>query len=137
MLHEVLADNELKGIFVLVVEDNPDARDLIEHVLRRYGASVSAADSARSALRIVENTPPDVLLSDIGLPEMSGYTLLKKIRELELKKRLPTIPAIAMTAFKGVDDLHKSLSAGFQFHLAKPFLLDELIAMVSSLAPTH
>ena len=124
----------LEGISVLVVEDNPDTRDVTEHVLLRYGATVLTADSAMAALRIVEMSRPDVLLSDIGLPETDGYALLKKIRELERRKRLAVIPAAAVTAFTSAEDLRKSVAAGFRMHISKPFDIDELITTVVSLA---
>ena len=122
---------QLEGISVLVVEDNPDTRDVTEHVLLRYGATVL---TAIAALRIVEASPPDVLLSDIGLPETDGYALLKKIRELERRKRLAIIPAAAVTAFTSAEDLRKSVAAGFRMHISKPFDIDDLITTVASLA---
>jgi len=125
---------QLEGISVLVVEDNPDTRDVTEHVLLRYGATVLPAGSAIAALRIVEASPPDVLLSDIGLPETDGYALLKKIRELERRKRLAIIPAAAVTAFTSAEDLRKSVAAGFRMHISKPFDIDDLITTVASLA---
>lgn len=125
---------QLLGISVLVVEDSEDTREIVEQVLRRYGASVLTADSGTAALCIVEQSPPDVLLSDIGLPEMDGYTLLKKIRDLEQRKHLAAILAAAFTAFTSSDDLQKSNLAGFRFHISKPFDIDELITTVASLA---
>ena len=125
---------QLEGISVLVVEDSPDARVVMDEALRRYGATVSTADSARTALGMVEKSRPDVLLSDIGMPQMNGYTMLKKIRELEERKRFDPIPAAAVTAFNTPADLRKSRSAGFRFHLSKPFVIDDLIRTVAVLA---
>lgn len=121
----------LDGIVVLVVEDNPDSRDLIKWVLESHGASVVTAGTGTEALRIVERTPPDVLLSDIWLPEMDGYTLMEKIRRLEQQK---PIPAAAVTAYTSVDARHKSNLAGFRFFIAKPVDAAELVKTVATLA---
>ena len=108
----------LKGLRVLLVEDEPDARELIAMVLRSSGAQVDAVDSAKGALESLLLFAPDVLVSDIGLPLESGYDLIRKVRALatETKK----VPAIALTAFATENDRKLSLSAGFQAHLAKP-----------------
>ena len=124
----------LDGVLVLVVEDSPDTSYVVEQTLRRFGATVMTADCAAAALRIVEESPPDVLLSDIGLPGMDGYALLKKIRQLEQQKSLSAIPAVAVTAFTSAEHLSKSISAGFQRHIPKPFELNALITTVARLA---
>jgi CheY-like chemotaxis protein len=129
----------LDGVVVLVVDDNPDSRDLVELALVTQGATVMTADCGVEALRIVEKTPPDVLLSDIGLPEMDGYELMKKIRLLEQQNRLAEckdvhLPAAAITAFTSVEDRRKSILAGFRFHIAKPVDFAELVETVASLA---
>lgn len=123
----------LDGVVVLVVDDNSDSRDLIKRVLENNGASVVTAGTGQEALQIVEKTPPDVLLSDIGLPEMDGYTLIKKIRTLEQNKR-KHIPAAAITAFTSPEDRGRSFMAGFRFHLAKPVNFSELLKIVANLA---
>jgi CheY-like chemotaxis protein len=127
-------DRQLDGISVLVVEDSLDSRAVMEEVLRQHGATVLGADSAVSALRIVDKFRPDVLLSDIGLPSMDGYTLLKKVREMGRRKRRAEIPAAAITAFTSASDIRKSSLAGFRCHLSKPFIIDELISTVARLA---
>jgi CheY-like chemotaxis protein len=132
-------DPRLDGVVVLVVDDSPDALELVGHVLRSHGATVVTAERAVEALRIVEKSPPDVLLSDIGLPDMDGYQLLEEIRRLEERKRVTEhkdvhIPAAAITAFTDRDDVRKSMLAGYRFHIPKPVDFDELIETVASLA---
>ena len=129
----------LDGVVVLVVDDSPDSLELVGYVLRSHGATVITAEGAVEALRIVETSPPDVLLSDIGLPDMDGYQLLEEIRRLEERKRLAEnrdahIPAAAITAFANPDARRKSILAGYRFHIPKPVDVDELIKTVSSLA---
>lgn len=108
----------LKGLRILLVEDEPDARELIAMVLQSSGAQVDAVDSAKGALESMSLAVPDVLVSDIGLPLESGYDLIRQVRALasDTKK----VPAIALTAFATENDRKLSLSAGFQAHLAKP-----------------
>ena len=122
---------DLKGIRVLVVDDQPDACDLVSRVLGGCGAEVSTASSAREALEALEATPPDVLVSDIGMPEMDGYELIRRIRALDPSRGGRT-PAIAMTAFARSEDRTRALHAGFQVHVAKPVEPSELIATVAS-----
>ncbi len=99
--------------------------------MESHGASVVAAGTGVEALRIVERAPPDVLLSDIWLPEMDGYTLMEKIRRLEQQK---PIPAAAVSAYTSVEARHKSIAAGFQFHISKPLDLAEVVMKVAILA---
>jgi len=110
--------DELKGLRVLLVEDEPDARELIAMLLKASGADVEAVDSATGALQQLTLFIPDVLVSDIGLPRESGYDLIRKIRALA--SEVNKVPAIALTAFATENDRTQSLSAGFQAHLAKP-----------------
>lgn len=121
----------LDGVVILVVEDDPDSRELAKRVLENQGASVIAAGTGTEALRIVEKTPPDVLLSDIWLPEMDGYTLMEKIRRLDHKK---PIAAAAVSAYTSVEARHQSMAAGFQFHISKPLDVTELLMKVAILA---
>ena len=121
----------LDGVVILVVEDDPDSRELTKSVLESHGASVVAAGTGMEALRIVEKTPPDVLLSDIWLPEMDGYTLMEKIRRLEHKK---PIAAAAVSAYASVEARQQSIAAGFQFHISKPLDVAELLMKVAILA---
>ena len=121
----------LDGIVVLVVDDNPDSLGLITRVLASHGASVVTAANGLEALHIVEKNPPDVLLSDIWMPEMDGYTLMEKIRRLEQQK---PIPAAAITGHTSVDARRKSSLAGFRVFIAKPIDVAELVKTVARLA---
>lgn len=129
----------LEGITVLVVDDNIEWLELIGEVLTGYGATVVTADCGSEAIRIVQETPPDVLLSDISMPEMDGYTLMRKIRALEQSKRTSrkgcsSLPAAAVTALTNIEDRRQSVSAGFRFHVAKPVNIPELVTTVTALA---
>ena len=123
---------KLDGVRVLVVDDERDARDLIRRVLEEHGAVVSAVASGREALRALATEPPDVLLSDVGMPGMDGYQFMRSVRASDLDYR--RVPAIALTAFARGEDRKKALLAGYQSHLAKPFDIAELVIVVAGLA---
>ena len=108
---------DLSGIEILVVEDNRDTREMITFILEQYGARAIAVDSAQAALNTLTHSQPDILLSDIAMPEVDGYTLLRQIRALP-PERGGNIRAIALTAFAGEIDYQQAMSAGFQQHLA-------------------
>ncbi len=124
--------SDLTGIEVLVVEDNADTRELIAFVLEQSGAKAIAVASAREALEILSHSQPDILLSDIGMPEMDGYTLMRQIRALPLE-RGGNIKAIALTAFAAEIDYQQAISAGFHEHISKPIMPDKLIKAIVSL----
>jgi CheY-like chemotaxis protein len=117
---------------VLVVDDEPDARELIAAVLMGSGAEVDAVDSGLEALEEVERQRFNVLISDIGMPEMDGYTLIKKIRQLP-DQRGGKIPAAALTAYAGAQDRVHSLTVGYQSHIAKSVEPAELVTIVAHL----
>ena len=121
----------LQGIRVLVVDDDADVRGMMEAVLSERGAQVTSAASAGEALDSVARERPDVLLSDLAMPEMDGYALL---RELRGRPESPRIPAAALTAYARAEDRRQALLAGFQMHVAKPIEPEELVAVVASLA---
>jgi CheY-like chemotaxis protein len=123
---------ELYGLKILVVDDDVDTRELIEWVLKRVGAEVTSVGSAREALEVLEREKPHVLVSDIAMAEEDGYTLLKKIRALP-PERGGRIPAIALTAHSLVQDRLQSLRAGFQSHVPKPVVPEELVEVVASI----
>jgi PAS domain S-box-containing protein len=123
----------LAGTCVLLVEDEADAAAFVKQLLEDYGAVVVIATSARQALEIIETTQPDILISDIGLPEMDGYELLEQVRRKEAADGAG-IPAIALTAFARSEDRTRALLAGYQAHLAKPIESTELVATVASFA---
>jgi CheY-like chemotaxis protein len=113
---------------LLIVEDDVDARDLLVHVLGREGASVAAAGSAADALGMLEAMPLDVVISDIGMPDKDGYQLIRDIRSSGSMNA--SVPALAVTAYAGTQDRERALAAGFQGHVAKPVLTEDLIAAI-------
>jgi len=123
----------LTGVKILVVDDDADARDLFTRVLEQCDARVRAVASAATALATLESWRPDVLVSDIAMPLESGYVLLRKIRQLT-PEHGGRIPALAVTAYAGVDDVKLALTAGFQAHVAKPVEPIDLVLAVGSLA---
>lgn len=124
-------DGVLAGLKVLVVDDEPDARQVIRRVLAGCRAEVAVASSADEAMALLESDRPDVLISDIGLPEEDGYDLIHRIRAVYSGRDLP---AAALTAFARTEDRKRALLAGFQTHIAKPVDPAELTAAVASLA---
>jgi CheY-like chemotaxis protein len=118
---------DLAGIKVLVVDDEVDARELIKRVLMECGAEVLTAGSAVQALELLERERPDVLLSDIGMPDIDGYELMRRVRALGAR-----VPAIALTAFARSEDRTRALRAGFLQHVSKPVEPSELVATIAS-----
>ncbi|MFB2982880.1 PAS domain S-box protein [Microseira sp. BLCC-F43] len=123
----------LAGLNILVVDDDADSRDFIAFVLEQDGAKVIALPSALQALREFPRAKPDVLVSDIGMPEMDGYMLMRQIRALPPDQG-GKVPAIALTAYAGEGDSKQALSAGFQQHIAKPIEPNQLVQAVAKLA---
>jgi CheY-like chemotaxis protein/anti-sigma regulatory factor (Ser/Thr protein kinase) len=123
---------ELSGVKVLLVDDEPGAREVLPAVLELFGADVQVSASAPEALEALRHFAPDVLVSDIAMPGEDGYSLIGKIRALEGDSRL--VPAIALTAYAGDGDRRKALEAGFQLHLAKPIEPRDLVTAVASMA---
>jgi CheY-like chemotaxis protein len=121
----------LAGVKILVVDDEPDARSLLERLLEDCDATVTTAASASEALELVARDKPDLLLSDIGMPLEDGYTLMRRIRNLDGDRS--RIPAIALTAYARAEDRVKAIQAGYQMHLAKPVEPIKLVTMVASL----
>ncbi len=122
----------LGGVRVLVVDDDPDACDLLETVLQREGAAVHTVRSARAALAALASWSPDVLLSDIGMPEEDGYALIRELRARE-RSAHRHVPALALTAFASPADRELALSLGFEAHLAKPASPRDLAGTVANL----
>jgi PAS domain S-box-containing protein len=128
---EMLSLPRLDGVHVFAVDDEPDARDLLRTVLEDQGARVTSFASAEGALAALKTTKPTVLVCDIGMPMMDGYQLIRTLRAAE--SRSERIPALALTAFARAEDRKRSLIAGYQAHLAKPFDVGELILVVADL----
>ena len=123
----------LQGVTVLVVDDEPDARELLQVLLESCGMIVQIAASADAALAELERAVPDVLISDIGMPEQDGYALIEKIRA-SASEGVRRVPAIALTAYAMVEDRNRALLAGFNLHATKPADPGALITMVADLA---
>jgi signal transduction histidine kinase/ActR/RegA family two-component response regulator len=122
---------DLTGVHVLVVDDEPDARSLIERLLKDCKAQVTTASCASDAIEALAREIPHLLISDIGMPGEDGLTLIRRVRELS--DRRAAVPAIALTAYARTEDRIKAIQAGFQMHLTKPVEPVELVAMVKSL----
>ena len=122
----------LGGLRVLVVDDDADAREMLEVVLVQFGAEVKASASAQEALEILEQWEPDVLVSDVGMPNEDGYSLIHRIRALD-PARGGLTPAIALTGYSRPDDRSQLLAAGYQVYLSKPVDLAQLIDAILSL----
>ncbi len=125
------SEPSLEGI-VLVVDDDRDTLEFLEFVLQEYGAQVRAVNSAQQAIAAIQSCIPDLLLSDIGMPEMDGYMLIQEIRRWEVPNG-GSIPAIALTAYAGETNRQQILKAGFQQHLSKPIQPAELVQAIAAL----
>jgi signal transduction histidine kinase/DNA-binding response OmpR family regulator len=125
----------LEGLRILVVDDEADTRELIATILTECGAKVTDCGSAAEALAELRDRGADLLVCDIGMPVEDGYSLIKKVRELDGEGG--QIPAVALTAYAGTQDRLRALSAGFQMHIAKPVEPEELITMIANAARHH
>ncbi|MEG4842194.1 PAS domain S-box protein [Microcoleus sp. B9-D4] len=123
---------DLAGIQVLVVDDDADMRELAAFTLMQSGAQVTTAASAPQALTLLNQSVPDLLLCDIGMPDMDGYALIRQIRKWSPEQG-GTIPAIALTAYAGEINQQQALAAGFQMHISKPVEPDELVKAIARL----
>jgi PAS domain S-box-containing protein len=121
--------NELSGVRILVVDDEADARELSSTILSFHGAHVVTADSAKEAMRMLDASPFDVLLSDIGMPDEDGVSLVKRARAA-----FPHLPAIALSAYTRVEDEERAIEAGFARYLTKPVDPESLVSAIALLA---
>ena len=122
----------LDGLRLLVVDDEADALELVSQVLREQGAEIHAASSARQALELLPELKPDVLVSDVGMPEMDGLALIRAVRALP-PDRGGSTPSVALTAFARAEDVERTLAAGYQVHLSKPVEIGPLSSAVARL----
>jgi CheY-like chemotaxis protein len=122
----------LDNVAILIVDDEADGRMLIARILEGRGAQPTCASGAEEALACLQRNRFNILLSDIGMPDVDGYELIRQVRALEADRRAP-IPAIAITAYARTEDRQRSLLAGYQMHLAKPVEARELVAAIASL----
>jgi CheY-like chemotaxis protein len=123
--------DRLQGLHVLIVEDDTDSRNVLALLLQKLGALVEAVPSAKEAMARVVSRRPDVIVSDIGMPEEDGYSLIRRLRQLpaDLEKKLP---AIALTAYARKQDADAAIDAGYDRHLPKPVAPAELIRAIKS-----
>ncbi len=132
ILERVEVETPLDGVQVLLVDDDTDTREFQTFLLEQNGAKVTVVATALEALQVLERFIPDILVSDIGMSQMDGYTLLREIR-LRPASQGGTIPAIAVTAYAGEIDYQQAMAAGFQHHLSKPVDSVDLIRVIGSL----
>jgi len=128
-----VAPQLLSGVNVLLVDDDYDTLKLMTTALTRRQATVTAVSSAGEAIKAIRLRRPDVLVSDIAMPDEDGYGLIEKVRLLEVDET-ERIPAVAITAYAKDEDRERALSSGFQIYLAKPVELTELISVVARAA---
>jgi CheY-like chemotaxis protein len=121
---------ELAGVKVLLVDDADDTLDVLQQILQHSGATIMAASNAGTALALLEHEQPDVIVSDIGMPDIDGFELMRRIRRRTASAG-GAIPAIALTAFTRQDDRRKAMQAGFDDYLAKPVEPDSLVAHIA------
>ncbi|MCC5635119.1 PAS domain S-box protein [Nostoc sp. CHAB 5844] len=129
-ISSVSTDDDLSDIHILVVDDETDSREFVAFVLEQAGAIIKSASSAIEALQAIEQFIPDLIVSDIGMPEMDGYMLMQQIR---VRSPARQVPAIALTAYAGEFDRQQALQAGFQRHLAKPVEPTEIVKIAARL----
>jgi signal transduction histidine kinase/ActR/RegA family two-component response regulator len=126
----------LRGLRILAVDDEGDARDMLKGVLEQYGAEVVIAGNATDALETLMKWRPDVAICDIGMPGVDGYGLIRRVRSLEPESGGRTL-AIALTGYVRVDERVRALEAGYQMFVPKPIIPEELVAMIASLATSQ
>jgi PAS domain S-box-containing protein len=124
--------DRLDGLKVLIVDDEPDTRELLKMALSQCGAEVKVTESVAAALEAFVADVPDLLISDIGMPDEDGYELIRRVRELPIESGRK-VPAIALTAYARVEDRMQALRAGYQMHVPKPVEMAELVAVAASL----
>lgn len=123
----------LAGLRLLVVDDDPDTRELLTILFKEYEAKTIAVACVSEAIAAIEHLRPDILISDIRMPAEDGYSLIRQVRNLNAK-RGGQIPAIALSAYAGEEDRVRALSAGFQEYVTKPIDIDQFAAMVAAYA---
>ena len=130
----VQPSSRLDGVSVMVVDDEPDTREMLRIMIGQLGAEVRACASSEEAMMLLNQWKPDVIVSDIEMPDEDGYELIRKVRRLEANRGSRKVPAIALTAYGRVEDRARALAAGYQIHISKPAESDELAAVIANLA---
>ncbi|MEC4879873.1 MAG: response regulator [Scytonema sp. PMC 1070.18] len=133
---QLTTDLNLQGVKAMIVDDDTDARELMTFVLEQQGARVQSAGNVQEALSLLKDFQPDVLISDIGMPDEDGYTFLQTVRSLS-NPQLCNIPAVALTAYAREEDRQRAFEVGYQTHLAKPFDPSEVVYVIYQLTHTH
>ena len=129
---DVESSNMLSGLQILLVDDEPDVRDVLATVMQGSGANVIAVSSVQEALKVLDQTQPDILVSDIAMPQEDGYMLIRQVRERETRQG-GCLPALALTAYVREEDCQQALNLGFQRHMPKPVDTTELVMTVANL----
>jgi PAS domain S-box-containing protein len=124
----------LEGVNVMIVDDESDTREMLRLLMRQLGAEVRACASSDEAMSVLNEWNPDVIVSDIEMPDEDGYELIRKVRRLEANNGSRKVPAVALTAYGRVEDRVRALSAGYQIHIAKPAEPNELALVIAGLA---
>jgi signal transduction histidine kinase/ActR/RegA family two-component response regulator len=124
---------QLRGLRALIVDDEPDAREMLRVMLGQFGIQVKTSASVQEALELLEKWKPDVLISDVGMPNEDGYALILQVRALS-HERGGSIPAIALTGYSRLKDRSQLLAAGYHMHLSKPVELARLVSAIMSLS---
>jgi CheY-like chemotaxis protein len=126
-----MPDTRLKNLTVVAVDDDPDSRELLTVILESSGAQAVVVGSGREALLVIRALRPDVFISDLAMPEMDGYELIRNVREL--RERVSSVPSIAVTGSAEDDERVRSRRAGFELCLTKPIDPDELVRAIAEL----
>jgi CheY-like chemotaxis protein len=129
---ELLAAQPLAGRSILVIEDQTPILEHLKHSLEEHGAETLCVSSAREALAVLRSQAVDLVMSDLGLPEMDAYQLIRAIRE-ELNFSAQALPAIAVSAFAREEDRVRSILHGYQAHIIKPYLVSHIVKTALSL----
>jgi CheY-like chemotaxis protein/anti-sigma regulatory factor (Ser/Thr protein kinase) len=129
---DVESSNTLSGLQILLVDDEQDVREVLTTVMEGSGAKVIAASSVQEALQVLDQMQPDVLVSDIAMPQQDGYMLIRQVRERETRQG-GCLPALALTAYVREEDCQQALKSGFQRHMSKPVDTTELVMTVANL----
>jgi CheY-like chemotaxis protein len=132
-VERVRAIPDLHDVHVLAVDDDRDALTLVSEVLEAAGARVTTASSATEALSALDAEVPDVVIADLGMPQMNGFELIERIKR-HPDPRVRELPSAALTAFARSDDRQKAIQTGFRLHIAKPIDPADLMATVAALA---
>jgi len=120
--------NRLSNIRIVVVDDDDDTRNLLRFFLEHCGAQPTVASNGQEALELIRKLRPDLLISDLAMPHMDGYELMKKVRNLE--EEIGSLPAIACSAYARAEDRDRARKAGFNAHVEKPVDLDQLVTTI-------